>query len=145
SSRVLTMEYLDGISVAETAELDRRGVDLNDLARRGATIYLQMIFRDGFYHADPHPGNILWMPDGRIGMLDCGMVGRLDESLREEVERLLLAVVRQDPEQLTRVIIRLCRVPRGTDTSGLAADVADYLSYYGTQSLAHFQLGAALQ
>jgi ubiquinone biosynthesis protein len=144
SSRVLTMEYLEGVSVAETVELVRRHADRNELARRGANIYLEMIFRDGFYHADPHPGNILLMPDGRIGMLDCGMVGRLDEALRENIEELLLAIVQQDSSRLTRIIMRLCSVPRSVDPSALTADVADFLSYYGSQRLDQFQLGKAL-
>ncbi len=144
SGRVLTMEFVEGFSVGNTAELARLNVDGNELARRGANIYLEMIFRDGFYHADPHPGNIFLMPDGRIGMIDCGMVGRLDESLRESVEQLLSAIAHQDSMQLTRLIIRLCSVPRSVDSSNLAADVSDFLSYYGSQSLAQLQLGAAL-
>jgi ubiquinone biosynthesis protein len=144
SSRVLSMEFLDGVSLLDTAELARRGVDLTDLARRGASIYLKMIFRDGFYHADPHPGNIMLLTDGRIGMIDCGMVGRLDESLRDHVEQLLLAIIRQDSARMTRIIMRLCSVPRGSDPSGLESDVTEFLSYYGTQSLAQLKLGAAL-
>ena len=144
SSRVLTMEYLDGVSLLETEELGRRGADLNELARRGANLYLEMIFRDGFYHADPHPGNIRYLADGRIGMLDCGMVGRLDEALRDNVEQLLMAIVRQDAEQMTRIIMRLCSVPRGADPAALSADVAEFLAYYGSQPLSQLKFGAAL-
>src|SRR5581483_10952033 len=127
-----------------TAELAKLCVDGNELARRGANVYLAMIFRDGFYHADPHPGNIFLMPDGRIGMIDCGMVGRLDATLRDSVEQLLYAIAQHDSALMTRIIIRLCAVPRTTDTSALAADVSDFLSYYGSQTLGQLQLGAAL-
>ena len=103
-----------------------------------------MIFRDGFYHADPHPGNIFLMPDGRLGMIDCGMVGRLDEALRDNMEQLLVAIVHQDSPQLTRLIMRLCSVPRSVDPAALTADVSDFLSFYASQSLAQLQLGTAL-
>ncbi len=144
SARVLTMEFVDGVSIAETALLKAQQIDLGELARRGANVYLEMIFRDGFYHADPHPGNILLMPDGRIGMLDCGMVGRLDEGLRDSIEQLLLSIVQRDSALMTRIIKRLCSVPRGIDPSALNADISDYLAYYGSQSLDQLNLGAAL-
>jgi ubiquinone biosynthesis protein len=144
NARVLTMEFVEGVSVAETAILAAQEIDPGELARRGANIYLEMIFRDGFYHADPHPGNILMMPDGRIGMLDCGMVGRLDEGLRDSIEQLLLSLVHQDSARMTRILKRICSVPRGIDPSALNADVSDYLAYYGSQSLDQLNLGAAL-
>ena len=59
SRRVLTMERFEGISISEKSELERSGLDLDDLARRGANLFIEMIFRDGFYHADPHPGNLM--------------------------------------------------------------------------------------
>ncbi|MEN6556902.1 MAG: AarF/UbiB family protein, partial [Thermoguttaceae bacterium] len=88
--RVLVMERLDGIKLSEPERLAAAGIDSNELAQRGAAIYLKMIFDHGFYHADPHPGNLLVLPDGRLGMLDCGMVGRMDERLQEGVSELLL-------------------------------------------------------
>ena len=93
TSRVLTMEWFDGIKVSETERLRRSGLNLEDVARRGAEVYLQMIFTHGFYHADPHPGNILLLADGTIGLLDLGMVGRIDERLREDIESMLIAIV----------------------------------------------------
>jgi ubiquinone biosynthesis protein len=79
--RVLTMEQLEGILGTDHAALAASGADLDEFAHRGANMYLQMIFRDAFYHADPHPGNLMLLPGGVVGVLDCGMVGRLDEEL----------------------------------------------------------------
>jgi ubiquinone biosynthesis protein len=79
SRRVLTMEMLQGLSAENIEGLRQAKVDLDELARRGANMYLEMIFRDGFYHADPHPGNLMVLPGGVIGILDCGMVGRIDD------------------------------------------------------------------
>jgi len=142
--RVLTMDYLEGIPVAEPDRLREAGVDLHDIARRGASVFLEMIFRDGFYHADPHPGNLLVLPDGVIGMIDCGMVGRLDVQLREDIEELLIAVVQGDAARLTAVITRVGSVPPRLDTAGLDADVSDFVSYYASQPMHKLELGRAL-
>ncbi|HAV63636.1 MAG TPA: ABC transporter, partial [Verrucomicrobiales bacterium] len=91
SSRcVLTMERFDGVLGSDPERLQATGVDLGEFALRGANMYLEMIFRDSFYHADPHPGNLMLLPGGVIGVLDCGMVGRLDDVVRDEIESLLL-------------------------------------------------------
>ena len=120
--RVLTMEMLDGISVSDTQRLRESNVDLNEFALRGANMYLEMIFRDGFYHADPHPGNLLVLADGVVGVLDCGMVGRVDEQLREDFEGMLLAAVNRDAEDLTDYVVRLGSVPPDFDRDALRTD-----------------------
>ena len=81
------MERVEGIKLSDTAGLTAAGIDLEEVARRGAHLYLEMIFGNGFYHADPHPGNVVLMAGGVIGLLDFGMVGRLDERLQEDIER----------------------------------------------------------
>lgn len=144
TGRVLTMDYLDGIKVSEPQRLRELDFDLEEIARRGAEVYLDMIFRDGFYHADPHPGNILVLPGGVIGMLDCGMVGRLDDSMRESIEEMLLAIVNRDAHQLTSTITRLGVAPPLLDQAGLNADIVELVSYHGTKPLAQFKLGQAL-
>lgn len=88
--RILTMDRLEGSSVAHAEELRATGVDTADIAERGADAYLDMIFRDRFYHADPHPGNLFVLPDKEtIGFLDFGMIGRVDEVTLEKFEGLL--------------------------------------------------------
>jgi ubiquinone biosynthesis protein len=144
TGRVLTMEFLEGVKLSDEGRLRADGADLNEVARRGATVFLEMIFRDGFYHADPHPGNLLLLPGGVLGMLDCGMVGRLDETLREGIEELLLAILGRDAAGLTAVIMRLGSVPPGLDRSALSMDVTDFLMYYATVPLDRFDLGGAL-
>ncbi len=111
SRRVLTMEMLVGISGEDVPGMKAAGVDLNEFALHGANMYLDMIFRDGFYHADPHPGNLMMLPGGVVGVLDCGMVGRFDETMREEVESLLLSIINKDAVELTDCVMRLGAVP----------------------------------
>jgi ubiquinone biosynthesis protein len=144
TARVLTMEMIDGIPVASTGQLEAAGVDREEVARRGADIYLQMIFTHGYYHADPHPGNIVVLPGNVIGLLDFGMVGRIDERLREDIEEMLLAIVNHDVLMLARIIKRIGQAPPELDEAALNNDVADFVGHYATQSLAHFDLSGAL-
>ncbi len=144
TSRVLTMELLTGVSLREAGHLEEIGVDREELARRGATIWMDMVFRDGFFHADPHPGNLVVLPGGTIGILDCGMVGRIDETLRETIEESLVAINNHDGAHLARLIMELCSAPADFDEGAFSADVADYVAFYGSQSIDRLQLGGAL-
>ena len=103
-----------------------------------------MIFDHGFYHADPHPGNLMVMEGCRIGLLDFGMVGRIDERLHEDVSEMLVALSNLDAEHMTAMILRLGKTPADLDRSALSLDVADFLSYYASQSLDKFDLSGAL-
>lgn len=145
TGRVLTMERIEGIKLAEKDRLRDSGLDLDEVARRGANLYLEMIFSNGYYHADPHPGNVLLLDGHVIGLLDFGMVGRIDERLQEDIEEGLLAVGSRDAEHLTSVIVRAGAVPADLDRSGLSTDVADFIFHYGSQSLEEFDLSGALK
>jgi ubiquinone biosynthesis protein len=142
--RVLTMEHLVGIRLSESQRLAASGIDTDEVARRGAAICLKMIFDNGFYHADPHPGNLMVMDGCTIGLLDFGMVGRIDERLHEDVSELLVALSNLDAEHTTAMILRLGRTPSDLDRSALSLDVADFLSYYASQSLDKLDLSGAL-
>jgi len=144
TNRVLTMELLEGVSFRETEQLDQMALNRDELARRGAILWMDMIFRDGFYHADPHPGNLVVMPDGKLGVFDCGMVGRMDDYLRENVEELLICVANQDGSMLARVLMRMCSPPADFDEGAFSADLTDFISFYGSQPIERFQLGNAL-
>jgi ubiquinone biosynthesis protein len=142
--RVLTMERLDGILGTNTAALAASGVDLNEFARRGANMYLQMIFRDAFYHADPHPGNLMLLPGGVVGVLDCGMVGRLDEELAEGLDEMFIAVMNRNSADLEEIILRLGSAPPGVPRDELRADLTDFVADYVGQSIQDMDLGDAL-
>lgn len=144
TSRVLTMEWLDGLRFSDPALSRLTNVDLGQVARHGADMYLEMIFHHGFYHADPHPGNLVVLPDGAIGLLDCGMVGRLDDSLREDVENVLMAIVTQDAQQLTSLVMRLGAVPPGLDEAALSVDLTEFVVHYANQPADAFDLAGAL-
>jgi ubiquinone biosynthesis protein len=144
SRRVLTMEMLEGFSVANSERVKSEGIDTKELAKRGAGLYLDMIFRDGFYHADPHPGNIWILAGGKIGLLDCGMVGRLDEETREAIEEMLLAGIQRDTRRLADHIIRIGSVPQGLDRESLQTEISEFLAEYSGASLRDFDVSGAL-
>jgi ubiquinone biosynthesis protein len=142
--RVLTMERLNGILGTDSAALAASGADLNEFARCGANMYLQMIFRDAFYHADPHPGNLMLLPNGVVGVLDCGMVGRLDEELAEGIEEMLMAVVTHNSVDLGETILRLGSAPPATARDQLRADLTDFVADYVGQSIQEMDLSNTL-
>lgn len=144
TARVLTMERVDGIPVDQRKRLLAEGFDLEEVARRGARLYLDMIFEYGFYHADPHPGNLVLLTGNRIGLLDFGMVGRLDDQLREDIEEMLLAITSHDVSMLTAVIGRIGQTPSDLDERALATELADFLGDYATQALQQLNLEKAL-
>jgi ubiquinone biosynthesis protein len=144
TSRVLTMQRLKGTSVGDKDQLHHRQIDGEALARKGGTVFVQMIFRDGFYHADPHPGNILALSKGRVGILDGGMVGRIDDDLRERIVQILLAAADRDAPRLADLIATICRAPASLDRGGLSGDLLEVFGQYGTQSVDKFDVGGAL-
>ncbi|MEM6328952.1 MAG: AarF/UbiB family protein [Planctomycetota bacterium] len=145
SQRVMTAEWLDGRQASDP-ELRSlySGEQLSETARHGAEVFTEMIFDHGVYHADPHPGNVLVMPDGAIGLIDFGMVGRLTDSMREDLEDMVVAVVSNEPSRLTSVLVRVGATPPELDEAELAADIGDFVEYYGNQSVGGLDLAAAL-
>ncbi len=144
TARVLTMQRIEGVALADGCRLRESKFDLDQAARRGAALFLEMIFTHGFYHADPHPGNFLLLDGNVIGLLDYGMVGEIDEPLREYIEELLLALANRDSAHLTSVITRISAAPGDLDVAALSLDLTDFLAHYAGQPLNELDLGAAI-
>lgn len=144
TTRVLTMERLDGIKVSDIGLLQQSGADLEEIARRLAEAYLRMIFQEGFFHADPHPGNILVIRGDVVGLLDFGMVGRISERMREDIEEMLLAIISKDVPILSALIRRLGSIPPDLNEGAFANDLAEFVGTYATTSLERFNLSQAL-
>jgi ubiquinone biosynthesis protein len=144
TGRVLTMQRLDGPSVGDEEQLRRQEIDMDALARRGAAVFVQMIFRDGFYHADPHPGNIVVLANQRVGILDGGMVGRIDDELRERIIEILFAAADRDAPRLAEVIALICKAPANLDRDGLSSDLLEVFAQYGSEAVGDMDVGGAL-
>jgi predicted unusual protein kinase regulating ubiquinone biosynthesis (AarF/ABC1/UbiB family) len=124
--RVLVTGFVDGVQVADLESLDERGIDRPALAERILRAWCRMIFVDGVYHADPHPGNLLIRDDGGVNLVDFGAVGRVTPAMREGIPRLVEGVVRRDRQAILRALGRMGFVPRrpGDD---VAQRVIDYV------------------
>jgi ubiquinone biosynthesis protein len=144
SSQIITMERLQGLPGTDIGALRASGENLAEFARRGANMYLEMVFRDGFYHADPHPGNLMLLPGCVVGVIDCGQVGRIDDELRDEVEALLLAIVENDSTQVTEQVLRLGAVPPDFNRERLRADLDEFMADFVGHPLSDINVGHAL-
>lgn len=132
--RVLVQEYLAGTKLTDTAALDAAGVDRHRLAVSGCRAYMQMVFDHGFFQADPHPGNLVLLADGRIGIVDYGMFSRIDDDTRELLVDLMLAAYERKPEALVRLVLQAGYTAKLVDESALRADVGDLIDrYYGVE------------
>lgn len=126
--RVLVMERLDGVAVSKAGPALADGtIDRERLARGLFDTVLRQIVIDGVFHADPHPGNILLLTDGRLGLIDFGSVGQLDSELRAALQRLLLALDRRDPVGLTDALLEVTARPDALDEQALERAVGALL------------------
>ncbi|WP_131103845.1 ABC1 kinase family protein [Ornithinimicrobium sufpigmenti] len=119
TSRVLTLERVHGMKIDDVAALDTAGIDRRELAARATGVLCQMVFEDGFFHADPHPGNFFVAPDGGLAVIDFGMVGELDDDLRERLVALLVPLLRGDLDRTTQAMLDLVGDPPGVDRTAL--------------------------
>lgn len=144
TSRVLTMEYLAGTRISDFEALRIQGHSLPELARTGADVFLRMMFVERLYHADPHPGNLLVLPDGRLGVLDCGMAALLDEPLVDRLLDLLLAMRDGDVTALAETVATMGQAPPNLDESLLQADLGDLVMYHAKVPLSELRISAVL-
>ncbi|MBI4493425.1 MAG: AarF/ABC1/UbiB kinase family protein [Chloroflexi bacterium] len=144
TARLLTLERIRGIKIDDLPALQAAGIDRQALAERAARITLKMVFEDGFFHADPHPGNFFVEPDGRIGLVDFGMVGTVDERTQEHLVRLLLAVTSQDTERLVDALLELGVARRRVERDLLRRDLEHLVARYYGLPLGEIALGSLL-
>jgi ubiquinone biosynthesis protein len=123
TARVLTLERISGIKVTDQAKLHRAHIDRAALAERGAQIVMKMIFEDGFFHADLHPGNFFVEHGGRVALIDFGMTGTLDEHTRDCLSDVIIAIGNRDFDQLTEGFLELGRSTMPVDRNALQLDL----------------------
>lgn len=144
TSSVLTLERIRGIKIDDIPALDAAGIDRKAVAEQAARVILKMVFEDGFFHADPHPGNFFVERQGRIGLIDFGMVGTIDQGTQEQLVELLVAVTGRDADRLVDVFWSLHVVQRRMNRELLRRDFEHLLSRYYGRALGEITLGPLL-
>ncbi len=145
TSRILTMEFVDGIKVSKTEQLDQEGLDRELITARGTDIILKQVFYHGFFHADPHPGNIYVLPHNVICLFDFGMVGSTERHTRERFVDLIDAVVRRDAAMATQVLLRLTLWEERPEMRLLEGEMADFMGKHLYKPLKDIEVGKLLQ
>ena len=135
TNRVLTLERVGGIKVADMAALDKAGIDRHAVAENTVRVMLREVFEFGLFHADPHPGNFFVQPDGSIAVIDFGMVGRIDANLQESLLRIGMAVGRQDAERLTDEFFVIGMANANVRRKELQRDLDHFISRYAGGSI----------
>lgn len=144
TSRVLTMQYVSGRKITDLSPLQRIDVDGETLADELFRAYLKQVLVDGFFHADPHPGNVFLTDDGRIALIDLGMVARITPSLQERLLQFLLAVGEGRSEEAASLAIRIGEKREGFDEEVFRRRVADLVGRTQDVSLEQIEIGKVM-
>jgi ubiquinone biosynthesis protein len=144
TSRVLTLERIRGTKISDLTEIAAQGIDRSALARSGTAVIVKMIFEDGFFHADLHPGNFFIEADGRFGLIDFGMVGVLDDATRDRLAELLVALINQQYARLAEALLDLGVTKRHVDRRALRGDLEGLISPNYGRPLSELQLAPIL-
>lgn len=144
TSRVLTLERIRGSKINDLKALEEQGIDRRWLAQYATDIVLKMVCEDGFFHADPHPGNFFIEPNGAIGLIDFGMVGVLNERTQELLAELLISIDQRDADRLVDVFLDLGVAQKRIDRTLVRLDVERLLSTYWGLPLGELKVTALL-
>ena len=143
--RILTMEFVEGIKISEVERLEQEGFDKKRITVRGANLYLAQFFEHGFFHGDPHPGNIFILPDHVICLLDFGMMGVVDRRTRELFVDLIDSIVQHEETRCVRVLLRLAEWEEEPDIRSLEKDIADFTGRHLYKPIKEIEFGPLLQ
>jgi ubiquinone biosynthesis protein len=145
TNHVLTMELIEGIKISQVDQLNAAGLDCKTITRNGADFLMKQVFLHGFFHADPHPGNIFVLPNNVVCMVDYGMVGSLDQQTREHFVALLISTVRGESLQVSHLLLELTEWEDAPDLKSLNKDIADFMGFHLYKPLREIRIGKLLQ
>ncbi|HEB50764.1 MAG TPA: AarF/ABC1/UbiB kinase family protein [Desulfobulbus sp.] len=145
SERILVMEYVNGIKSSKVALLREQGYDLELLAERGANLVMEQIFVHGFFHADPHPGNIFVLPGNVVCFIDFGQMGRLSRKDREDFTNLVLNLVEGNERKVTGGVLKVTIQQGEVNRDDLARDLGDFMDRYLYRPLGELKADRILQ
>jgi len=143
--RVLVMEFIDGLKASDAAHLKRRGYDPQVVASRGADSMLKQIAVFGFFHADPHPGNIFILPNNVICFIDFGLMGRINQQEREDFTDFVDVLFRKDENKVVDALLKLTDAADDPNRSELQRDLMEFIDRYAYLPLKELEIGKMLQ
>src|SRR5262249_42473817 len=144
SGSMNVQEHIEGIRGDDLSAIDNAGLDRQAIAARGVDAMLKMIVVDGFFQADPHPGNLMCLPDNRVALIDFGMVGRLSPTRRGQLVDLLAGFVRHDEETMLEVLLEW-RGNEAVNEARLAADLGEMALDFSDAQLKDLKIGTLLR
>ena len=127
---ILTMEFVDGIKISETAQLDAAGYNRKTIAKNGGQAFLEQVLSHGLFHADPHPGNILVLEQETICFIDLGMVGYLNDDLQQQLVSLLLCIYERDIDLLMSLVLSSREKSKEINIAELKRDLSEFVDDY---------------
>lgn len=130
TSRVITMERIHGISILNESALIDAKIDLKELAKRSVNVWTRMVFEDTIFHADPHPGNVFVEPDGRLGIVDFGMIGLVDDEVRKYVVSVVKGILDRDVDLLVESLVDLGALTPAGSKENLRKDLKHLMGHY---------------
>ena len=134
SEKVITMEYIDGVAVTDLLKKDYPKIDKKKIANYGVKSYFKQVLIDGFFHADPHPGNLIVTKDGKLCYIDLGMMGILSENFKETLAELILLLIGRNSNNIIKQLIYMDIITPAQNTDKLKTDLDDLLNlYYGAE------------
>lgn len=144
TTHVLVMEYIDGYGIDEKEKLEENGYDLREIGKKLVDNYIKQVMDDGFFHADPHPGNVK-IRDGKIIWIDMGMMGRLTERDKDLIAEAVKGVAANDVALILEVVMALGEFRGRPDQSELYRDIGDLMAKYGTVDMGDIDIADVIQ
>lgn len=144
TERILTMDYVQGVKSSSIRQLKAEGYDLRLIADRGADLIMKQVFVHGFFHGDPHPGNLLILPDNVICFLDLGNMGRLDREGRENIVDLVMGIANRDPSALADALLRMTAWEEEPERRSLEKDASEFIDRNFYRPLKELDVGKLL-
>jgi ubiquinone biosynthesis protein len=141
TKRIIVFQKITGIRIDEFDQIDARGWDRKLLAKNGGHIFLKQFLEFGVFHGDPHPGNLFVVDNGVLGIVDFGIVGRLDAEAREGCAQIFFAYLNKDYDRLIEQYINLGFMTEGSDLQAFKRDFIDFLEVYYERPLKHINIG----
>ena len=141
TERMLTIEYIDGVKASNIDELRQRGFDLDVLSSRGAKLIMRQIFEFGFFHADPHPGNIFILSNNVLCYIDFGLMGRISKEERQTIADMLVSIVNNNEANIVKSLLKLTLYEKEPDKEGLERDIVELVDQHIYLPLNELRMG----